>query len=193
MHFLPTARAGALCPATCCLNSPGELRKPHYLGWGTPGAVPTRAASGRAPAWPLPGAGTNHPTPPSRGCSVHAASPELGQGTRVPGCQAQESTHRRGTGPPSIGGGGSEARAARTSAQRTLLRSTCLLRKCTGKKPCVWKLQKKPIFAINILCLTWMRACSLPREAGLVVQGRAGTKTAPGSAGTWRAGAGSGH
>lgn len=47
-------------------------------------------------------------------------------------------------------------RAAVRSAQCTLLQSTCLLRKCTGRKPCVWKLKKKPIFAINILCLTWM-------------------------------------
>lgn len=32
----------------------------------------------------------------------------------------------------------------------TLLWSTCLLRKCMEREPCVWKLQKKPIFAINM-------------------------------------------
>lgn len=31
-----------------------------------------------------------------------------------------------------------------------------------GEKTCVWKLKKKPIFAINILCLTWTRALFLP-------------------------------
>lgn len=38
-----------------------------------------------------------------------------------------------------------------------------------GRKPCVWKLQKKPIFAINILCLTWMCALFLP-DAGKGIQ-----------------------
>lgn len=118
------------------------------------------------------------PHPGAALCMLPAPSWGRGRGSLAARHRRAPTVGARGH-PASEGGGGSEARAARTSAQRTLLRSTCLLRKCTGKKPCVWKLQKKPIFAINILCLTWMRACSLPREAGLVVLGQAGTKASP--------------
>ena len=113
-----------------------------------------------APALPsaqLAGACTT--TALSQGCSPPALQPQPGRcegsstGSREQPRKGNEATPDKWE---------PEARAAVKSAQRTLLQSTCLLRKCTGRKPCVWKLQKKPIFAINILCLTWMCALFLP-------------------------------
>lgn len=98
----------------------------------------------------LPGPGLLHACAQPRAGGEETWFP-LGTGERLQeGCRAPH--HQRE----------SEVRAAVRSAQCTLLQSTCLLRKCTGRKPCVWKLKKKPIFAINILCLTWMCVFFLP-------------------------------
>lgn len=122
---------------------------------GTPGTAPLNRGSLSTSLALCLGGYTTIP-PISLGC---ATTPGW-RGTRAP-AQAPDSSHRRGVEPPVVSGSLKQGQLCGVS-QHTLLQSTCLLRKYTGRKPCVWKLQKKPIFAINILCLTWTCASFLP-------------------------------
>lgn len=131
------------------------------LGWGDSLGCPclNRGSLCTSLALCPTGRSMHHRSPLPQGCSLPVPQP-LAEEVRGSSAGSREQPQKgneaiRDKWEP-------EARAAVESAQCTLLQSTCLLRKCTERKPCLWKLQKKPIFAINILCLTWTCALFLP-------------------------------